>query len=996
MLVNSTIIDNEFIGSSAPRLSLLSMKPYKKYETFVRWAICYLSQFGKHWLIDSRTQSFDNASWEGRRYNFAAEVWATASLRMETDCDLKGINPKVTVLPGNKDETSFLAPNLWSEFSTSPNDQLFAKKVLLDFCYRTKKGFPYNTPILLPEEGNLSSGVHKALINDALSELPSHLFDIVDGLKPEQLEWFAIFICIGEWNGCAINDGSFFPSDHSPGSITRTTPAVNKSALKSSHAPVRLLQDQLGMDDDLTLNKCTFPFVRQGYGRFLWRNRSVLQVSARIDNWLALSIGHQFSKLFRRNAAFGPDSDSFIAAHMLEANVLPTPPASSVAASESQPNVRVNEHERSDRIFKYHRHLEMARLRYQLARVDAPFRHLDQGITFMGCAMESLRSFLAEHLGHDRHQLSDDEDSNENIESWTPPLPVDTTVSFPISSQLVACFKALVEEDPKGQDRFDSTMQERLLWECQNGVVKILEEKLDIQHVDWENDKRPQEFAQTMMLVIFAFPALHVQHMHPNVKKDASETLTFSVSALASPQRYAVIVEGSATNTRIIMRLIDESGEQPQFRWQDWRDAFLGRLFGKAEWQRSHYMRDLQVNRTRERMEKRWKEVPIGENRAIPLWEGWQPFRARIRKYELEHSSLIIVGDEMPLDASTSQMSSGSFALDVFPAPSVAQMGTRDAMTGPKAYTEASSAALSDASAHVDSVLRLNSSLFDKHERKKHQEPSSEDEFFSGPILMSSPRLSPDSSSDQPSSVRMLFNKTLEEDLIERVNEQDVEAMHTLAKHLLDGIRPFRKDKARALLLLERAIAIGRKMKTVRRFVKALLDSDKVSDEAVERALAAVERLWRDMPTRHSTVRVGGHRRREWRDNADGEEERRMQKLVALHLKVVNMRRRAELMRDMGNRLRSWGKSKDNEEMAIVLYESAIIADCDVWAMAGLALLYADHDAVLARKLYERASTENWQGEDDDGWRRQEVVQYVLRLARKEKDSRAMVVVAPE
>lgn len=1003
MRVNSSLIDNEFIGSSAPRIRPFTLEQVNPHDTFVRWSLAYLAHFGAAWLIDSKTKPFNRYTWNGRRYSLAVDVWATASLRMETLCKKfqPVLNHTIGTAPAapmeNITQVSFLAPSLWHYFLPSLHDQIFSKDALLLLCLRNGNGFPYGKHILKDDERIPPFGMYKGLIKDALADLPAALYDVVDGISPDQLHWFAIFIWIAEWNGCGHDSApAYVFNDQSPQSPQPDGTTKGATVLNATHAPVRTLQDQLGIDDDLALNRITFPFVRQRYGRYLWSNRSVLEVSARIDNWLCLRIGHQFVKLFKQYELYGPDTQAFKKAHVV---------------NDDDFSTEENQMRRSDRIFNFHRRLEMGRLRYQLGRIDLPLRHLDQGITFMGCTMETVRSYLAQNV---RKYMND---TLPGYSDWQPPLRTDADAveSFPISAQLEECLQAVNE---LGKERFDSTVQERLLWECQNGLVFTLDDIFS------RNDAKLPAYScpQLIMLTVLAFPALNIIRLDTtSTKENADESnhgqadveqtrqsasrLVFRIKAPAAPQRIFVEVEvimtGQQHHSQVKLRLASDPEEQ-NFRWQDWRDAVLGRLYGKSEWQRSHFMRILRVNRTHEPITQLFNEIKVGENRVVPLWKGWQPFRARIRKFELQHSSLIIVGHAMPVDSeftpATSFDSIGirSSSNNSIPkrkdAPQLRhteRQHGRSSRTLPhyigpnnSPYLDASADALSDASMHVDSVLRLNSSLFAKEGREEMTsalEPVSDDDpFGSGafPIMSPSP-----TGSNENLQISMKFMKPGQgqNDLLNEVNEQNDEAMERLATYLLNGTNKFRKDRNRALLLLERAVAIGKNVTTASRFVKALFDTPIISEEVVRRALQAVDLLWRDMPRRVDTVEVAGIRRRQWRKNA-AEGEAHMLKLIRLHLKVINADRRAEVMCDLGNKLSMWGMSRDDEQLAILLYESAIIADCNVWAMVGLALKQIDRDAVYAKRLYERAISERHE-DDPEGILRAEILEYVQNLS---------------
>lgn len=204
MKVNNSIIDNEFLGSAAPPVSIslkFQLYPYKPETTFVRWAVAYLAQFGKQWLQDSEGTLHDNKSWESRRRSFASKVWGTAVLRMEVD----GLHEKRAIQDQenrNFGRTSFLSPERWRQLLPVKQDQLFDKHEILRSVFAKGEGLPYNWPVLSQRNDALPShGLYRPLIKEAVAQIPSYLHDFVENLDPYQIEWFAVFVGISKWCG---------------------------------------------------------------------------------------------------------------------------------------------------------------------------------------------------------------------------------------------------------------------------------------------------------------------------------------------------------------------------------------------------------------------------------------------------------------------------------------------------------------------------------------------------------------------------------------------------------------------------------------------------------------------------------------------------------------------------------------------------------------------------------------------------------------------------
>lgn len=1013
MLINNSVIDNEIFHSSAPLVSILPggrMHPRRPDSHFVKWSVAYLAQFGKEWLRDSSSSPYDTDTWEGRRWHLATEVWATAALRMETECSNMpaALRKKINVSRG-----SLLSPDLWCKLIPSRHDQIFTKARVLRQCYEDGRGLPYDYPMIREKEPIPSHAFYRPVIKEAIAEVPPRLYDGIENITPEQLEWFAIFIWIKKWGGCPLRGtrtvdlSSDHAMDNSEGRHKRP---------KSSDLPVRILQDQLGLQEPPGLHRCPFPLVRQGYGRYLWNNQTLLQVSARIDNWVALCVGQQVLELMNKENPLKIDKEKFKDAHACE-------PDSSGSSQEKR--VRLPSPgpvSRTRRIFDFHRQMEHTRLRYQLINYKARHSHLEQGLTFMGCIYEVIRSSIAES----RHSHADDSD-----ESWCPEVP-SCNVCIDISSELWNCLKHVARSEHK----FDSTVQERMLWECQNGVYHQLLQRLRDNPL-----AAPQKLVEGMMLVVLGFPSICIL-----LTESISNEVVFKVWPIVGPQSFKVFVNMSLESGILTMQLLPDSSRDlgssaALFRWQDWRDAFEGRLSGKSDWQNTHYMRKLRIHHTEEKISRGISPMTIGNQetnaakvRKAYVWEGWRPFRAGMTLFELRHSSLIVVGDSMPSEVEESPTTSEDQQPEHTRADTVA--------AGISAYDSARPPELSDASLYLDALLKLSSSIFkDRRAGSPLPEGSpppspgpsltdlSDDEVSPEAIEVSLP-LSPGGLSDMedfsdlhdrlrtraenhgiqmelskkgkpktPGSAKDGENKGTDDSdrttpkpssksrsgeskgmlkmdraalrkmeqarissIVARAQEQEPDGMHELAELLLARSARSRNNRTKALLLMERALVIGHSMKTAKLFVKTILDrhhngdSDNMDEDfGIDRALKVVKLLWRNIEGRHKCEMSDGRLRRVWQGPNAKDENERLKALIRLHMKLVNERRTAPMMRDLADLLSRYGKTYEDEQNAIALYESAIIASLDLKAMRELGLKFALTDPKFAVEVYHRA-----------------------------------------
>ncbi|CDF37675.1 unnamed protein product [Chondrus crispus] len=788
-----------------------------------------------------------------------------------------------------------------------------------------------------------------------METLPTRYFEEVENVTTEHIKWFVVFLNVKKWRGCVPDERQQPPSlpnqpEH------RALQEKAPPSLGPTDTPVRLLQDQLGFHCQATTDRCGFPFATKGYGRHLWDNRSVLQVSARIDNWIALAVGRQIVNLLEDSKDQEAKRISFETAHRRTPSRLSglESQANQAVENESQANTDDDRSStRSDSILTFHKKLELRRLRFQLANPNPQHSHLEVGLTFMGCVTESVRSGIAETLSR-----------TEDNSAWSPVIP-EEAVSFAISEQLMrslgrAFFGQITTP-------FDSTLRERLLWECQNGV-----------QWSWQNKqlndrfrgpaKAQAEVIETMMLCILGFPSIHLLN-HNSIRaidKSRTANLVFEIWPTAAPQHLRIRLVVDCANSLMIAKIREcETGAAMAtlspttgFLWQDWRDAFAGRLLGKRSWQKAHSMKELQVRRTTESISRGIQKIITAEDdgdRPVPVfrrqlvWGGWMPFRAGLTLFELKHSSLIILGDSMPTDTySPTDGFSESTTAESEVQPQ--DKGTPQEISD--TYQRASMSALTDASIHLDALLTLDTNLLDDGPGK----PQDEDDDVAESQLVDLVPSASSSSDGQSFRMEFNFDPPLPASILAKASLQDPHAMHILAKWVLTGTKGFQKNYTKALLLMERALILGRNIMTARLLVKTLTDKTFMPDIPVDidRALAAVELLWRDIAGRHEVVSIENKKVRRWKGDSEAELTR-LSKLVCMHQKLVQARPTAEMMRNLADHLSTWGESKPDEHAATVLYETAILASCDSKSILELGRRFHNRDPPFAAAMYQRA-----------------------------------------
>ncbi|KAI0565420.1 hypothetical protein FGB62_18g07 [Gracilaria domingensis] len=227
-----------------------------------------------------------------------------------------------------------------------------------------------------------------------------------------------------------------------------------------------------------------------------------------------------------------------------------------------------------------------------------------------------------------------------------------------------------------------------------------------------------------MLLLLLGFPSLRVEHSKEVLvlKDNSVARVFFRISPVAGPQPFKVLITAFLTSPLIYLEVVVDGDEkfpldEPNllFKLQDWRDAFEGRRHGRKEWQRNHYMNHVRVHRGNTSISRGVASKNISSadaERTALVWEGWWPLRAGMALFELKHSLLIIVGD---------QMSSESHRWDEIPSTVHRVRSTKYGAA--VAYEKASISDLSDASVHLDAILKLSSILVSTRNQSSFPDP---------------------------------------------------------------------------------------------------------------------------------------------------------------------------------------------------------------------------------------------------------------------------------
>ncbi|PXF41870.1 hypothetical protein BWQ96_08405 [Gracilariopsis chorda] len=961
LLVNNSLIDNDFFAGIAPHvkprhlLKPLSMKPSRPFVTFTRWATALVAQLGRAWLEDTRVKENKGDPWLEKRRKFAMQVLTTAMLHMDPEEEHGYKYPENTRFLSS-DSESVLPPLIWKKITRRMHNggHVFSHKEVLTTFFKDGRGLPFSFPAL---EQNQEVGSHRFLwpdLKEAKSALPSRMQETLENFEREHLELFSIFLWIQK----------YAPERHKPlDGIIATGP-------ESSY---RLLQRQLGLDeDDRALDDLPYSFCMHGRSRHLWFNRSILEVSCRIDNWLALCNGEQVKYKLRQMAAIKKEAKSAgIHTNLYDIARRVRIPSDS---SEREPMHWESGRDQADQsmrktMFRKNEEVEAKSLRFQLANKDTRHSHAEQSLTFMGCVMESLRSGLAENSFAITHAPMGEDESNVN---WKVSIPSDR-IKLPISRQLRECLLSPKDAEHKHPH---SAIQERLLWECQVGTHHVYQEAL--------TQPNAHHQLSSMILFILGFPSIFVRRQKDDYMSGLGKCVSIRIEVAMAPQPIYICVSvplKSADpliilNIRPIPHVWHASEGMPLFDWDAWRCAFEGRLTARASWQESHRMISVPYERAQNNSDL-WKPVkPLettisnGKRSRLFVWDGWKPFREGMAIFELKY--WFYAGSKENAKPITSAASLVEIANEKV-------TSVKEKMRiGGQEYGLCSTAVLNNGMSLIDTVLgtggsgslwnrlRDSGNISPDEKRKilvKAQTfPQSIGKGFSIFTKKIQNLLPIPNNQSEPRDHTYPSDKSLDFDYLQ-AKKLEPKAIFKVAGWVLRGDKGYRQDRETALTMMEYAVHIDKDVNNAWSYVKTCLEArqdlfNAKRDDYLDRAFSAVNVLWTDVETR---LKRGTN---EWKSADAYYETNRVKKIIDIHQKLVDETHRGNTLQNFADRLARWFHVTDRHEWqqsARQLYESAIIAEGDVFAMIKLALLIItekEEDLNLALGLYRRAKNE--------------------------------------
>lgn len=385
--------------------------------------------------------------------------------------------------------------------------------------------------------------------------------------------------------------------------------AVPPSAFRTFH-------EQIGSRGENNVFE-SLPFRKEFSSVLLWkgkfRNRFVLQASAHVDNWMSLESGQRQRGL------------------MLS------------ATREFKTRLPTID------VITFQRELEKSRLRNDLATSTDLRNVLSIHKTqFLGCVIESVRSFLGSWVLHTSRNTADDS-------IWMPAV-LGEVIEFKSSRQLEEELKKFQNTDHTAVNLSSNesrNLNMRILWEIQSflheSISKIVE-------TEGDNSYLPR-CLNLIMLFILGFPSINVQKISNDVKlsSDNHETainfdiMTYEIIPVSGPQDISIVFkfynDTTKNNNCTIELLTSNETDQPFiFEWQKWKDSAMGRLEAQTEW------REGRMSSKNEKLRRDFlgaliqsnvrsvNRKTMGTEYDISYWSGWPPHLCQISLFEIQES----------------------------------------------------------------------------------------------------------------------------------------------------------------------------------------------------------------------------------------------------------------------------------------------------------------------------------------------------------------------
>lgn len=439
-------------------------------------------------------------------------------------------------------------------------------------------------------------------------------------------------------------------ASHSPRS--RLSMAHDEPVAKRSEEAVRILGRQVGMGtaktQAISLAASAFPIMNGAVSLLSEGNRLVTKVGELVDVWMSLVCGDQLDFLTENINA---DWKTICLGEQVEKN--------------SQPEGKKKEGSYSLR--HVHKQVEKRRLEERIADSSHRYGYLDHFITFMGYRMEIVRSVIAHWVKRNPGKRGDD-----FFNPLSKRLTDTTCVSTEIGRDLMSILRSKVDGDPLRR----RAVQCRMIWELQTSLEKMILSFAESR----ETAACHNVINSTAILMVLSFPGLAVHRVAKDpvssMKDDDGsfrirlgeigeedtqgeksnvpvgkevEGVSVIIVPICGPQILSITLDVDKTGSCSVWMKSAEG----EFKWQWWRDAFMGRVEGLKEWQKELGIGYVDVeNEPEDELKTAMVEMTTPMNSTLSVWREWTPFRTGFCRFELESEGLLkasyVVGYKTP------------------------------------------------------------------------------------------------------------------------------------------------------------------------------------------------------------------------------------------------------------------------------------------------------------------------------------------------------------
>lgn len=638
-----------------PTRWVFNLEPKDFIEIWIRWATAFSSQGLSKWIRnynvvqDPGKANGHPKEYELRKTYFAREIITSAFLLKD---DIPSDNDKIkTYFSGHPlqwDYKEYKGGDGFENFSFYETGKVSHLQMLTN-ALRTGKGLPFHSNYST-KHGNLKK-VSKALkgsgfkdyeyeVNNTARSMPPKFGNDIDEFDFPKLESLTIMLNIGKW---ALEE----VGDKQKRNHESKQPEKNLYEL-----PIKILTRHVGLSKDIRTRSESVTIGNQDTGsqfrlgplvlpvplgsttKTFGENWNITDESSVIDLWRAMRSGDSIEEQnwstyitneVQSSSTHSKDSFKDVLSHY-ESN------------GSYHENSNIPEDDQNLEIFEYdgireqNTKLEKLNLAREFEYGKYKSIYLEHSTSFLGIAMESLRSALA------RYVLANQGSSEFN---WTPSVNLQGNISkrimkFRASHSLSSGIASIRrQENVKCHEYFHRrNIQIRLLWEIQREIIRNL------------GGMANPESVKAILACLVSFPALVVSAKEGLVSDPEDKNLCIlTITPIHGPQKLDIEVhvrmaEADKTSDAVeILAFIRSESTEFQFEWQKWRDAFTGRIIGARQWKEEHDLEYFKECVTYGPLSNELRQIRFDQGRIeqrINIWMGWLPVQPQICEFELE------------------------------------------------------------------------------------------------------------------------------------------------------------------------------------------------------------------------------------------------------------------------------------------------------------------------------------------------------------------------